>query len=260
MQQLAGSCICVTDKTTAAYLGDQRRSMISSAAIAASPRMIIASQPSIPRHAGASVAPPRATHRVHTANVVAPPSVSSQQSPHTGLRQRAHGPTAVHPQIAQRADGASPLDWSEPIATPYRTSDPTSVADDRVLWEDPCMLKIDRHAFLALALGMNLGACYTASPPPSSSMGNQQRSMPGPTSEAGYGPVQECVGWTPAGECNQWEPRQEAMAPVQECVGWTPAGECNQWAPGGEAFAPVQECVAWTPANECSRWEPRSER
>lgn len=133
------------------------------------------------------------------------------------------------------------------------------VAGARVLWEDPWMLKIDRHGFLALALGMNLGACYTSAGMQSSSMG-QQRSMPGPTGEEAYAPAQECVGWTPTGECNQWQPVQEAAyAPAQECVGWTPTGECSRWEPRQEAFAPTQECVGWSPTGECSRWEPRRE-
>jgi hypothetical protein len=86
------------------------------------------------------------------------------------------------------------------------TSD--AVADTPPLWEDPGMLKIDRQAFLALALGMNLGACYTQASG-TAGVGPQPRVMPQPTAEAGYGPAQECVGWTPSGECNQWEPRRE---------------------------------------------------
>jgi hypothetical protein len=114
------------------------------------------------------------------------------------------------------------------------------------------MLKIDRNAFLALALGMNLGACYT-SPSPQPTMGNQTRPMPGPVSETAYAaPHNECVAWTPTGECNKWQ----ASAPHNECVGWTPTGECNKW---DTAVAPQNECVAWTPTGECSKWEPRHE-
>jgi len=76
------------------------------------------------------------------------------------------------------------------------------------------MLKIDRHGFLALAMGMHLGACYTSSAPPPANP--QPQTMPGPSNEmaptgegAMMAPAQECVGWTPAGECNQWEPRGE---------------------------------------------------
>jgi hypothetical protein len=59
------------------------------------PTTIRPSQPTKPIHTGDSDAPPARTHLVHTANVVAPPSVSWQQSPQTGERQRAHGPTAT---------------------------------------------------------------------------------------------------------------------------------------------------------------------
>ncbi len=117
------------------------------------------------------------------------------------------------------------------------------------MWEDRTMLKIDRGAFLALALGMNLGACYSSSPPPQQPMGNgAARTMVGPTAETAYAPHNECVGWTPAGECTDWQ----AAAPHDECTGWTPTGECNQWAP-------VNECVGWTPTGECNQWEPRHE-
>jgi hypothetical protein len=36
---------------------------------------------------------------------VLPPVVSTQQSPHTGFRQRAQGPTASSPHETQRASG-----------------------------------------------------------------------------------------------------------------------------------------------------------
>jgi hypothetical protein len=52
------------------------------------------SQATRPNHAVVNEAPPRFTHPKQTANVVAPPVLSSQQSPHTALRQRAHGPAA----------------------------------------------------------------------------------------------------------------------------------------------------------------------
>jgi hypothetical protein len=106
------------------------------------------------------------------------------------------------------------------------------------VWEDPGMLKIDRQGFLALALGMQLGACYTSSTTPPPSGGGGQKMMPtsemSPTGESAMAPAQECVGWTPTGECNKWEPRNEAMAPAQECIGWTPTGECNKWEPRNE--------------------------
>ncbi len=82
----------------------------------ASPATITASQPSSPRHAGVSELPPRRTQRVQSAKGVAPPSLSSQQSPHTGARHRAQGPTAVLPQITQRADEPSPVGISEGTA------------------------------------------------------------------------------------------------------------------------------------------------
>ncbi len=102
------------------------------------------------------------------------------------------------------------------------------------------MLKIDRQAFLALAMGMNLGACYVSSPPPQQP---RQTTMPGPANEmaptvegGSMAPADECVNWTPTGECNRWEPRNEGgmMAPAQECIAWTPTGECNRWEPRKE--------------------------
>lgn len=93
------------------------------------------------------------------------------------------------------------------------------------------MLKIDRQAFLALALGMNLGGCYTSAQP--AAIG-RSTTAPQPAVRRGMAPVQECVEWTPAGECSRWEPQQEAYAPTNECTGWTPAGECNQWEPHNE--------------------------
>ena len=102
------------------------------------------------------------------------------------------------------------------------------------------MLKIDRQAFLALAMGMHLGACYTSpsTPPP----GQPRQAMPGPSNE---------MGMSPTGE---------GMAPADECVGWTPTGECNKWEPRNEGgYMPTQECVGWTPTGECNKWEPRNE-
>src|SRR5687768_17628806 len=98
-----------------------QRSIASAMPIPASTMMISASQPSKPSHAGASDAPPRFTHDRQIANVVAPPSVSSQQSPHTGALQRAHGPTAVRSHSLQRATGASLLDISDVIGAARST-------------------------------------------------------------------------------------------------------------------------------------------
>ena len=118
------------------------------------------------------------------------------------------------------------------------------------------MFKIDRKAFLALALGMSAGGCYVSTPPPAGyypqpAPSPQAAPTPGgePASRAAA-PQDECVGWTPTGECNQWEPM--AAAPQDECVGWTPTGECNRWEP-------TQECVGWTPTGECNQWEPYRE-
>jgi hypothetical protein len=72
-----------------------------------------------PIHAGDSDAPPARTHLLHTANVVAPPSVSSQQSPHTSERQRAHGLTAMAPHSLQRATEPSPVGINEGTAAGY---------------------------------------------------------------------------------------------------------------------------------------------
>lgn len=86
--------------------------------------MIAPSQASRPSQPGASDLPPRRMQEVQTANSVAPPSVSSQQSPQIEARQRAHGPIAVPPQILQRATGASPppAGISEPNDQPSLTS------------------------------------------------------------------------------------------------------------------------------------------
>src|SRR5687768_13943625 len=105
-----------------------QRSIASAMPIPASTMMISASQPSKPSHAGASDEPPRLTHVRQIANVVAPPSVSSQQSPHTGARQRAHGPTAVFSQSLQRATGPSPLEISDVIACAAWSRSPTRAA------------------------------------------------------------------------------------------------------------------------------------
>lgn len=89
--------------------------MTSAAPIAARIRIPPPSHSSRSRYGPVSDLPPRFTHARHTANVVAPPSVSSQQSPHVGRRHRAHGPTAVAPQCEHRADGGSPEDISDGI-------------------------------------------------------------------------------------------------------------------------------------------------
>jgi hypothetical protein len=68
---------------------------------------------SSPRYAGASERPSCFTQVRQIAKVVAPPAVSSQQSPHTGVPQRAHGPAAVLPHNRQRASGAPPSDISD---------------------------------------------------------------------------------------------------------------------------------------------------
>lgn len=112
------------------------------------------------------------------------------------------------------------------------------------------MLKIDRHAFLALALGMNLGACFTSSAPPPSDP-TMQRGGPmenSPTAEGTAptgegGPTTE-TGMAPTGE--------GGIAPRDECIKWNPKGECTQ-------VAPTQECIGWSPTGECTKWEPRRE-
>jgi hypothetical protein len=76
--------------------------------------MITPSHARSPSHAGASELPPRFTQVRQIANVVAPPAVSSQQSPHTLRRQRAHGPAASRAlHNAQRVTGGSPDDIKE---------------------------------------------------------------------------------------------------------------------------------------------------
>ena len=127
------------------------------------------------------------------------------------------------------------------------------VAAPGILWEDPGMLKIDRQAFMALALGMNLGACFSSSAPAGTSpammeKGGQPAGDPTtqggmtPTTEAGMAPTRE-GGMAPTGEGGM-------VAPREECVNWNPKGECTQ-------VAPTQECVGWSPTGECTKWEPR---
>ncbi|MBX3161010.1 MAG: hypothetical protein KF773_33935 [Deltaproteobacteria bacterium] len=97
------------------------------------------------------------------------------------------------------------------------------------------MLKIDRNAFLALALGMNLAACFSggkAGGPATTGPGvtdtHSGKRMPPPSGEAGMmAPHGECVEFDPSGECTRWEP-------TQECVEFDPSGECTKWEPHGE--------------------------
>ncbi|MEJ7602819.1 MAG: hypothetical protein WKG01_33335 [Kofleriaceae bacterium] len=107
------------------------------------------------------------------------------------------------------------------------------------------MLKIDRQAFLALALGMNLGACFSSSAPAGTSPAMMEKGgQPSgdPTTQGGMTPTTES-GMAPT--------REGAMvAPREECVSWNPKGECTQ-------VAPQQECVGWSPTGECTKWEPR---
>jgi hypothetical protein len=85
------------------------------------------------------------------------------------------------------------------------------------------MLKIDRKAFLALALGMNLGACGGKQTPAPSN--NETKSMPGPTNESmAVAPHNECIDWDPKGECIKWQP-------TEECTAWDPKGECTKFEP-----------------------------
>ena len=100
------------------------------------------------------------------------------------------------------------------------------------MWEDiASMLKIDRTAFLALALGMNLAGCYTKSTATTGTPGSNTgmtKKMPPPTHEGmAVGPHNECVEFSPTGECTRWEP-------TEECVQFDPTGECTKWEPQGE--------------------------
>jgi hypothetical protein len=89
------------------------------------------------------------------------------------------------------------------------------------------MLKIDRKAFLALALGMNLGACGGKAAPASTTTTEQKGTM-SPTGEGmAAAPHNECIEFTPTGECTKWEP-------TQECVAFSPTGECQKWEPRHE--------------------------
>jgi hypothetical protein len=67
--------------------------------------MGLRNQPSTTRQPALSELPPRRSHERQMAKVVVPPVVNTQQSPHTGFRQRAQGPTATSPHETQRASG-----------------------------------------------------------------------------------------------------------------------------------------------------------
>jgi len=128
------------------------------------------------------------------------------------------------------------------------------VAASRILWEDPGMLKIDRQAFLALALGMNLGACFTSSAPAQTGP-----EITNPDDKGGGGPTAE--GTAPTTESGMAPTREGGMAPTREGGTVAPTQECMKWNPKGECtqVAPTQECVAWSPTNECTKWQPRRE-
>lgn len=61
--------------------------------------------------------PPFFSHLKQIAQTVAPPSVSTQQSPQTGCRQRAHGPAAFAPQMRQSAGEPPPSTGMSPPDT-----------------------------------------------------------------------------------------------------------------------------------------------
>jgi hypothetical protein len=101
---------------------------------------------------------------------------------------------------------------------------------------------IDRNRFLALALGMSLGACgggQKPAPAPSNTSGAMEM---GTTDEAG-GTARtmddlQCNGYDPTNECVSWNDGTvlQGYAPTSECIRWTPTDECNAWAysPTGE--------------------------
>ena len=103
-------------------------------------------------------------------------------------------------------------------------------------------MTIDRKRFLALALGMSLGACGGGakgkSPEPVSNTGD-----PVTTTGAGAGGARtmddlECNGYDPTNECVSWNDGTTlpGYTPTSECIRWTPTDECNAWAynPTGE--------------------------
>ena len=97
------------------YHRGQRRSSMSATPMPPTTSTNMASQPTNPSQARANDAPPRFTQPTQMANVVEPPELSSQQSPHTDLRHLAHGPAASRArQIAQRVAGGSSNGMSEP--------------------------------------------------------------------------------------------------------------------------------------------------
>jgi len=85
------------------------------ATIAASATRSPTSQMPRPRHAPPSERPFFRSQSRQIAHVLAPPSVSVQQSPHTERRQDAHGPAASALQNAQRSGPSSPTVWSWPL-------------------------------------------------------------------------------------------------------------------------------------------------
>ncbi len=70
--------------------------------------MGLAIQPSTCHQPALIELPPRRSHLRQIAKVVLPPVVSTQQSPQTGFRHRAQGPTATAPHETQRASAGPP--------------------------------------------------------------------------------------------------------------------------------------------------------
>lgn len=86
----------------------------------------MASQESSDSQAERSDRPPPRSHRKQMAHSVAPCRVMTQQSPHSGFLQRAQGPAATAPQLAQCSNPPpSPLLVSWPLM-----QGPESVAGD----------------------------------------------------------------------------------------------------------------------------------
>ncbi len=72
-------------------------------------------KPTSPVHAPPSERPFLRSHSRQIAQVRTPPSVSVQQSPHTGRAHDAHGPTASLEQNEQRVGESPEACWSSPL-------------------------------------------------------------------------------------------------------------------------------------------------
>ena len=103
-------------------------------------------------------------------------------------------------------------------------------------------MTIDRKRFLALALGMSLGACGGKGKTPDTGVSTKSDGtmVQSPTGEGGGKTMDDlsCNGYDPTNECVSWNEGTvlNGYTPTGECVRWDPTGECNAWGynPTGE--------------------------